>query len=192
MTDGPSWRSLADIPPTPPRLVTIAIRDYDPADELAENQFSDTILSYQAFSERAALQATIEADPLGDVNRIVRLWRQNRDGTQTQLAAALHPCACRPRLKIGKGNAANWQPGHDDPHFGWIGMFDAVWYVEVDGVRVLELPYHDVYEPLPPAPRPPLRRRVRAAVKRRARGLADAIAGRLGYTRTGECDCEQW
>jgi hypothetical protein len=192
MTDGPGWETLAAIPPTPPRRIAhvIQIRDYDPTERLADNEYQDTLLTYSVFADATKMQATLEADPLGDVNKIVRLWRINRDGTRTQLGpAVLHPAAARARLKVGTGRDYRGQLYRNESP--WFSIFGgAVWYVEVDGKRVIEVDHLAALEPYPPPPRPPLRRRVRAAVKRRARGLADAIAGQLGYTRTGECDCE--
>jgi hypothetical protein len=191
VSDGPTWRTLADLPaPKPnPVVVPIAVCDYDPTEQLRGNLYQDTLLTFNAFAERTKLQATVEADPLGDVNRIVRLWRLNHDGTRTQLRAVLHRVVDGATLKVAKGYPIGHRVDPADGH--GVGMwalgFDQVWIVEVDGRRVIEVPHFDAIEPAPPLPPIPWRRRVRNAVNRRKRSTLDAIARPFGYHHSDDC-----
>jgi hypothetical protein len=192
MTDGPSWRGFLRDDPEP-RVKTyqaIAIRDYDPAEQLRDNVYQDTLLSFQVYSEASAIQVTIERDPFGPVNKIVRLWRKNRDGTRTQIGVRLCPVPADAKLKVGKDQSERYLYGHlNNPWFSIFG--EVVWYVQIGDRRVLEVPYHLVYEPPGPAPRIPLRRRALIAVRGHSRALTNRIAKRFGYVHEDDIE-DDW
>ena len=124
--------------------------------------FDDTFDAFAAFrDQRPGVCATIEADPLGTVNRIVRICRM--DGGRR--IPPEHPEPLR-ELPTAPG-----------------------WRIDVDGLTVLRVPDSDIW-PQPPAPRVPMRLRATQAAKRaarnRARQVGDAIAHRFGYIRDDE------
>lgn len=103
------------------------------------------------------MSATIEPDPLGDVNRIVSLVRRNSDGTQTKIRSALAPVNTGTIVKFGKGPLE--RPG-DDPTPWPLPLFIPCWFIEVDGRRVLQVLDHEIW-PTPPTPKVPWHRRAR-------------------------------
>ena len=120
--------------------------------------------------------AVIQNDPLGDVNRIVRICRVE-GGKRTSVEAALVPITAGTTVTLCR-DEARWAPTPG-------------WRVDVDGHTVLRAADSDIW-PQPPAPRVPMRLWATQAAKRacseRLRRLGDAIAGRFGYVR----DEDRW
>jgi len=151
-----------------------------------EFQFRDTVLTFQNFVTAGDWHVRIDPDPLGVVNRIVRLM--NGD---TQVRATL--------AHIPEG--ATVELVRDDP---WsLGTFCGIeepayppalppgWRVTVNGETVLAVTDEELRPPYVPPPPPPLWRRARNALRERTRAITDRIAARLGYHRDGECE-EGW
>lgn len=145
--------------------------------------FNDVLLAFQRLSA-PTISATVESDPLGDVNKIVRL----RCGGRVVKTALCHVPDDAP-VMVGRANAPT------------ISLFDMDWnlatrtysfvgyYVEVDGRRVIEATDAEMRLPAPPAPHIPWKFRVKRWVDRAAvkhlQPRADRLAERLGYHR--EC-----
>jgi hypothetical protein len=149
-----------------------------------------TKLSYPVYSH---VQAEVRANPVGEpgFNQIVAIVRREPDGTKTTIRGALYPVRKGPLISFGTGPRPDQRPGFRagadiiPARDYWASVFMApMYYVEADGHRILEVPEHETWPKWPPAPRVPLRRRARA----HARKVVDAIAGRLGYHRDGECE----
>lgn len=132
----------------------------------------------------------VKTDPLGPVNQIVSLVRE--DGSL--IKSALCPVPAESVVKLG----------YDPPRFEFFGAgwqvlaggkpppprtprLYTLWTAEVDGRRVLEVPEHDAWLPIPPMPTPPLWHRMRTALRDRLRADVDAVAKRLGYHRDEDC-----
>lgn len=132
-------------------------------------------MTYQIY---CPIKLRVEPDPLGDVNCIIRVLRRSDD---EPIRSILHTNTPGLEPKIGYGNITD----HGDK---WWMLSFPVWTVEIDGKRILEIPEHETWGPFPPIPKPPLRRRI----QQRGRELADAVAKRLGYMRTAECDHDDY
>lgn len=91
-------------------------------------------------------------DPLGPVNKIIALVRE--DGTL--VASKLHPVPVGAEVRLGYDNSPKITL-HDErwnPLCSW-GFGYPVWYAEVDGRRILEVPEHETWPPIPPPRRSP-------------------------------------
>lgn len=146
--------------------------------------FDDTFDAFAAFrDQRPGVCATIEADPLGTVNRIVRICRMD-GGRRVGVKAALVPITAGTTVQL------SWRIPKDSPELRELPTKPG-WRIDVDGQTVLRVPDSDIW-PQPPAPRVPMRQRATQAAKRacseRLRRLGDAIAGRFGYVR----DEDRW
>lgn len=138
------------------------------SDELLE----DTILAFHAFAG-PTIGVAIKDDPFGPLNKIVRFTRNN----EPIGPAALYPVHAMSSVVVGRG----YRTGYEPSPWSFINIYSSVWYIEIDGKRILEAHPYDLEPPLPPRPPIPLRRRVRIAYDRRRRAALDAIAHRLGY-----------
>jgi hypothetical protein len=165
--------------------------------ERPDRQFSDTMLAFRDMQTAAYWCARIEPDPLGPVNRIVRLM----DGrTPVKAALCRVPAGATVSLVRDEGGYTlselfnlrerRWRlPGDlsdDEPAAAPIHR-EPGWRVEVNGRTVLSVTDAELREPHVPPPPPPLRRRMRAALREQVRSDVDAIAERLGYHRDDEC-----
>lgn len=141
----------------------------------------------------AGMAVTIEPDPLGTVNKIIRIVRHNSDGTTTPIKAALAPVSAGTMVRFGRGILE----GRNEPRRGiwefpqWLVAGVPCWFAEVDGRRVLQVPDHETW-PAFPTPKSPWHRRARHTLSCRLRTAADAAAGRLGYHRDGQCEGDEW
>jgi len=157
-----------------------------------EFQFRDTVLTWQNFVA-GDWHVRIDPDPLGSVNRIVRLMN---GGTQVRACLAHIPDGATVRLVRDEGS---W---HALGGPGWRALSGLSadpepepfhlpgWRVEVNGETVLAVTDAELRPPYVPPPPPPLWRRARNALRERTRAIADRIAAHLGYHRDGEC--EDW
>lgn len=146
----------------------------------------DTFLAYSTLTA-PQIGVTISPDPLGPVNKIVRLVRRHGDRDHTIKAALVHipqgahvaveHTAGRPSLTLW---TEGWQEIARDPGS------PPGWYVTVDDRVVLRATYAECALPLPVPPPLPWRVRVRRTVNRRVRSVADRLADRLGYRRDDE------
>jgi hypothetical protein len=174
------------------------IRDYEPP----EPEYDDTLLAYKKFSSvtrvshevfydpylNPSVSAIIEPDTLGDVNRIISLVRNEADGSRTKLRSVLYPYRAGMSVGLGHGQRAR-KPGESPSP--WLFMpWSNVWYVTIDGRRILEAYGSEKLPPIPPPPKPPLSRRLKTVVANAPRAAADAVARRLGYSPTHECRCD--
>lgn len=164
---------------------------------MPECEFSDPILAFRDFQMASSWSVRIDPDPLGVVNRIVRLM--NGD-TQVRAALAHLPVGATVRLVRDGYSGFGWRalggpgwralsglgPDPEPEPFHLPG-----WRVEVDGETVLSATDAELRPPYVPPPPPPIWRRARNALRERTRAIADRIAAHLGYHRDGECE-EGW
>ena len=156
--------------------------------EPPEREFSDTLLV-----QLASWRVRVEPDPLGPVNKVVKLLHGERlvAAVVTQVPAGAsvrlvrdeggwtmnEVFALRQRIWDARDRGEEPEyPPHRPPG----------WRVEIDGRTVLAVTDAELAPPRPPAPRIALWRRMRTALLTQARADADWIAGRLGYHRDDE------
>lgn len=163
--------------------------------EPPESGFSDTLLAYKVFAG-PRMAALIEPDPLGPVNRIVRLMSGERciksalahipNGATVRLLRDEVSISIREvfahRERLWGAREAGGKP------IEIVAIQPPGWRVEVDDRTVLQVLDSELRPPPPPPPKIPWRRRTRCKIDRRARAAADAVAKRLGYHRDGECE----
>jgi hypothetical protein len=128
----------------------------------------------------------IEKDPLGDVNKIVRLYTQGEFRR-----AALTRIMNGDNINVGSEPVL---PGLDDSIFEDVVLsFMRIseprrYFVDINGRRVIEWDSRD--RVIPPRPRIPLRRRASRRIEhlraQMRRGLLDPLAKRCGYVREDE------
>lgn len=158
-------------------------------------EFESALTAFQVIAgPRMAVR--IDADPLGPVNRIVRLMAGERC---IKSALAHIPAGATVRLLRDEGSIsirevfAHRERLWDVREVGGTPIeITAIqppgWRVEVDARTVLQVLDSELRPPPPPLPKIPWRRRTRRKIDRRARAAADAVAKRLGYHRDGECE----
>lgn len=160
--------------------------------------FNDTLLAFQVFAG-PRISALIEPDPLGPINKLVTLMVGERrirttlchvpPGAQVRVVrdegawTLGNLFAFRDRLWDSRGSAEP-EPAIDIQPPGWR--------IEINGRTVLTVTDAKMAPPRPPAPRVPLWRRMRRAMREQLRADADWIAGRLGYHRDDECSGGDW
>lgn len=156
-----------------------------------EREYASTITAFRDFTQASTWRVRIAPDPLGSVNKIVRLMRGER---QIKATLARVPAGASVRLVRDEGGYRieevfalreyDWRSGEvvELPERRPPG-----WRVEVDGETVLAVTDAELQPPRPQMPRTPLWRRFRHWTARRARSAADGLAGRLGYHRNDEC-----
>lgn len=155
-------------------------------------ELSDTMLAYRDWKLASTWSVRVDSDPLGPVNKVVRLMRGVQ---QVRAALARVPEGADVRLVRDEGagymewflaaREAFWE-------FREIEMTPPPgWRVEVDGETVLSVTDAEI------APEPPVRRsapfwvRARRWVSTRTRSFADGAARRYGYHRDGECGWDE-
>jgi hypothetical protein len=158
-------------------------------------EFESVLTAFQVIAgPRMAVR--IDVDPLGPVNRIVRLMAGERC---IKSALAHIPSGAAVRLLRDEGGYSIremfgaveqiWDArteGREPPEIAVIQP--PGWRVEVDDRTVLQVFDSELRPPPPPPPKVPWRTRTRREINRRARAAADAVAKRLGYHRDGECE----
>lgn len=157
--------------------------------------FDDTLIAWNVFTaRRSGVCATVEPDPLGPVNQIVRICRVEGD-RRVSVKAALVPISAGATVTLHR-DQITWTLSEITKlrENRWNERKYALratptqpgWRVDVDGQTVLRASDSDI-RPLPPQPRVPMRQRCAQAAQRacseRLRRLGDAIAGRFGYVR---------
>lgn len=169
-------------------LKAVVVLPYEPP----EREFSDAILAFRDFELATTWAVRIEPDPLGPVNRIVKLMHGRH-----RVGLALYPIRAGSEVRLVRDEGgysieelfaardAQWRTEYGKRVATVHVPFRVPgWRVEVDGRTVLTVP--DEHTPYV-VPRVPLRRRLRSWATKRARSAADGAAGRLGYHREGEC-----
>lgn len=163
--------------------------------EPPESHYSDTLMAFKVFAG-PRMAAVIDADPLGPVNRIVRLVQGER---RIKSALCRVPVGATVRLVRDEGSlsirevfdsmeriwAARGVGGHP---IEIEKIHPPGWRIEVDGRTVLAVTDAELRPPYTPPPPPPLWHRMREALRHQLRADADAIAKRLGYHRDGQCE----
>jgi len=174
--------------------------DYLIYPERPKFDFHDTMFAYREVLAAGYWCVRVESDPLGSVNKIVRLL----DGRNSIKAALCRiPVDATVTLIHDEGGYTidevfalkdNWRYRlhADRPYFtptppAMPVRHEPGWRVEVDGRTVLSVTDAELREPYVPPPPPPLRRRMRAALGEQVRDDADAIARRFGFHRDDEC-----
>ena len=136
----------------------------------------------------AGMAVTIEPDPLGPVNSILSLVRQESDGTRTKIRSALAPVRAGTTVQLGFGPMESQL---EDIAHGPLTLSVPCYWIAVNGRRVMQVPEHETW-PAFPTPKSPWHRRARHTLSCRLRTAADAAAGRLGYHRDGQCEGDGW
>lgn len=151
------------------------------------HSFADGAMTIHGLND---LRLRVKPDRLGPVNQILTLMRGSHP-----VRSVLYPVRAGATVIAGTEGAHYWE-AFDGP--GWRALMGEpipepepyrppVWFIEVDGKRILEVPEHETWPPIPPKPTPPLLQRMRTALRQQMRADADWIAGRLGYHRADEC-----
>lgn len=160
-----------------------------------EREFESVITAYRDFVIAGAWSVRVEPDPLGDVNKIVRLMR---GGKQVKSVLARVPAGATVRLVRDEGGYrmedlfalrdAQWRTEYGRKvatvH---VAVRQPGWRVEIDGETVLAVTDAELRPPYVPPPPPPLWRRMRQALREQVRADVDAVAGRRGFHRVDEC-----
>lgn len=157
-------------------------------------EFADTLLAYRDFGIASTWSARVEPDPLGPVNKIVRLMRGS---TPVKAALARVPAGASVRLVRDEGawsinhltalRNALWDTrgGKESPKVD--APLPPGWRIEIDGDTVLSVTDTELRPPYTPPPPPPLHRRLWTALREQARTDTDRIAALLGYHRDDKC-----
>lgn len=156
-------------------------------------ELESVITAFRDFEMASMWSVRVDPDPLGPVNKVVRLMRW---GTQVAAALARVPEGADVRLVRDEGNfdafgGPGWRAlsGFPDPEPEPIRF--PGWRVEVDGDTVLSVTDAEM------APKPPVRRsepfvtRARRWVSTRTRSAVDGLAGRYGYRRDDGCGWDE-
>lgn len=167
----------------------MTIINYEPP----QPEFESVVSAFQLIAG-SRMAVRIDPDPLGPVNRIVRLMT----GERCIRAALAHiPVGATVRLlrdesswSISEVFALRdelWDARGEGRPFEIPKAQPPGWRVEVNDRTVLQVLDHEMYSP-PTIPKAPWRHRARHTLNCRLRAAADAVAGRLGYHRDGECE----
>jgi len=151
---------------------------------------SADVLKYGwTFKVYIPIKVRVDPDPLGDVNCIIRVLRRSDDKV---IRSILHTNTPGLDPQVGYGSHEYARIPSPFGGHGWPLSYP-VFTVEVDGKRIAEIDEYDpdLYE-RPPLPQPPLHQRLQRRIASRGRNTADVVAKKLGYTRTGECDCDDY
>lgn len=138
----------------------------------------------------------IRPDPLGGPNSIIRLVTNDGNGVVRQVGkAVLYPVGAGTEMKMGRDRSTmvDWLLANP-PLSTWKGqnLKPDVWFVEVDGKRILEVPYHEVLPPIPPPVPVPRLARLKRWVKAQPKRLADKVADRFGYVHHDDIDYDDY
>ncbi|MCG7596333.1 hypothetical protein [Mycobacterium sp. PSTR-4-N] len=163
--------------------------------EPPEPMFRDTILAFQALTAPQWV-ALIEPDPLGPVNRIVSLMR-NDERIKSLLCHV--PEGADVEVVRDEGGYRiddlfalkdlQWRPGGYGQNVATahVPFRSAGWRIEINGRTVLAVADAEMRTPYTPPPPPPLWHRMRTALREQLRADVDAVAKRLGFHRIDEC-----
>ena len=152
--------------------------------EPPEREFSDTLLAFRDFELASTWGVRVENDPLGPVNKIVRLMRGQR-----RLKSVLWPVspgadvrlvrdAGTPRVTIW---AANWTPIDELPYR------PAGWRIEVDGTTVLSITDAEISAPATLRRPIPWRTRAQWRLRKWFYAAVDRVVVPLGYHHEDDC-----
>lgn len=151
-------------------------------------EYADTLLAFRDMQLASTFRVQVQADPLGGPNSILTLMRGHH-----RVKSVLHPVPAGSAIRLGHDSGGGYRVWGAD--WGQLNNADynlpewrsPSWWVEVDGVRVIDVPERETYPPRPPAPKVPLWQRMRQVLREQARADVDRIAARLGYHRADEC-----
>lgn len=170
---------------------------YEPPDR----EYASTITAFRDFNLASTWSVRIDPDPLGPVNRIVRLMR---GGQQVRACLDRVPVGAQVRLVRDEGRLTIREVFGDLERI-WAARevggnpieIEAIelpgWRVEVNDQTVLAVTDAELQPPRTVPHIPWLIRAYRAlkaAAVQQVRADMDAIAGRLGYHRDDECGGE--
>jgi hypothetical protein len=151
--------------------------------------FESTISAFQAMYGGPSISLRIAPDPLGPVNKILSVVRNDRTGSTRVGKSVLYPIRAGSVVNLVHDNDhaadSTLYDGHWTPLHRWGGI--DVWAVTVDDKRILEVPHAATVPDVPARPAAPRWRRFRSWATKRARSTTDGLAGRLGYHRDHEC-----
>lgn len=132
---------------------------------------------------------TVETDPLGDVNKIVRLLVAEPGGRMVFRKAGLCPINAGDSVRVGSEPVRQVSGQYEDTLLSfWQFSGPQRYFAEVGDRRVVEVLSTDL--PRKPVPRTPLRRRLMGKLRRGRehlrRRFLDPVAHRLGYIHDSE------
>lgn len=132
---------------------------------------------------------TVEADPLGDVNKIVRLHVAEAGGRMVFHKAGLCPINAGDSVRVGQEPVRQVSGMYEDALLAfWQFSGPTRYFAEVGGRRIVEVLSTDL--PRKPMPRTPLQRRLMGKLRRvreqLRRRMLDPVAHRLGYIHDSE------
>jgi hypothetical protein len=177
----------------------VLVIDYQPPKPMLD----DALLGFQLWARdpwiNPSVSVHIAPDRLGPLNSHISLHR-NIGATSTRMGrAVLYPVRQGSTVEIGQDGDSSYGPGWRALAGLGLEPYRAdVWFVTVDGKRILEVPYSAALPDV--APRPPVpwwqraRRRVRTARRDwlgKHRPRLDRIARPLGYVHGDEIE-DRW
>jgi len=162
-------------------------------------ELESVITAFRDFELANTWSVRVEPDPLGPVNRIVRLMRW---GTQVAAVLARVPEGADVRLVRDEGSITIREVFDHQQRIwaarevgGYPVDIEAIhppgWRVEVDDETVLSVTDAEIAPKPPQLPPKPFWVRVRRWVSTRTRSAVDGLAGRYGYRRDDGCGWDE-
>lgn len=159
--------------------------------EPPERQFADTLLAFRDFELASTWGVRVENDPLGPVNKIVRLMHGGKS-----VRGALWPVRADAVVRLMRDEGywsiahlralqdALWDSRGTDRPGPIIEMHPPGWRIEVDGTTVVSVPD----EIKPPLRRPiPWRTRAQWRLRKWFYAAVDRVVVPLGYHHGDDC-----
>lgn len=153
--------------------------------EPPEPMFHDTILAFQALTAPQWV-ALIEPDPLGPVNRIVTLMRNDKR-VKSVLCHVPEGADVEVVRDEGTVRIHLWSALWENLGEPFGPYRPPSWRIEINGRTVLSVTDAEMRTPYTPPPPPPLWHRMRTALREQLRADVDAVAKRLGFHRVEDC-----
>ncbi len=162
--------------------------------EPPERPFNDTLLAFKDFELASTWGVRVENDPLGPVNKIVRLMRGQR-----RIASVLWPVPDDATVRLVRDDGYYslaalhgfrkqlWDSRGTDQPPPKMDMRPAGWRVEVNGTTVLSVADSQIATPAPLRRPIPWRTRAQWRLRRWFYAAVDRVVVPLGYHHEDDC-----